>query len=433
MPKRTPSLVVGLVIVAIAIVSVFVIDWQPEAEEAPQLVRPLKTMVIESAVARRTKIYPGRVQASQRVDLAFRVTGPLVDLPVTAGQEVEMGSVIARIDPRDFEIRVATVMSQVEGAKATLAAMRSGRSEDIEVLRAEVRKSEAALALAVTEYALMKKVFDSGAANELELLQRKELRERRDAELRQAQENLQISVTGARPEDIEAAEAFARGLRAQWEDANAALEDTRLTAPFSGVVARRFVENFEFVQVRQPIVSLQDVSVIEVVINVPESDLLTRREEKAYIAFASFEGLPDEQFELELKEFATDADPATQTYEATLTMQAPDGVNILPGMTATVRAYPRYLAEGDAEAYAVPIDAVPIDGLGNYYVWTLTPEEGDVWTTHRTEVQVGNLTGDSAVVTAGLHIGDRVATAGVHFLREGQRVRLLTPVGESGS
>lgn len=431
--KRILSVVIGLIVVAGAIVSVFVIDWKQEVEALPPLVRPLKTMVIESAVAHRIKVYPGRVQASQRVDLAFRVAGPLVDLPVTSGQKVAAGSIIARIDPRDFQIRLDDVSSQIDEAGANLEAMRRGRPEDIEKLRADVRKANAALTLATTEYDRTKAAFDNAAANEFELLQRLEMRERRDAELRHATENLQIGENGARPEEIEAAQAAIRGLDARRTDAQASFDDAKLTAPFAGVVARRYVENFEFVEVRQPIVSLQDISNVDVVINVPESDLVTRNEEETYVAFASFEGIPDRQFELVLKEFATDADSATQTYEVTLTMPAPDGINILPGMTATVRAYPRQVVDGEADAYAVPLDAVPVDGVGIYYVWKLVLEEGGVWAVHRADVEIGNLTGDTAVVTKGLQKGDRIAAAGVRFLREGQHVRLLAPVDEDGS
>ena len=260
--------------------------------------RPLKTMVIESAVSLRIKVYPGRVQASQRVDLAFRVSGPLVELPVTAGQQVEADSIIARIDPRDFQIRLNDVSSRIDEANANLGAMRRGRPEDIEKLRAEVRKANASLALATTEYDRTKGAFDREAASEFELLQRLETRERRQAEQQQAEENLRIGENGARPEDIEAAEAAIRGLEAQRADAQASFDDARLTAPFAGVVARRYVENFEFIEVRQPIVSLQDVSSIEVVVNVPEKLFAGAR--KGAKARVGFKALPEMDIEGEV-------------------------------------------------------------------------------------------------------------------------------------
>ena len=74
-------------------------------EEPPgdQIVRPIKTMLVGEAegIGRN---YPGNVQASQRVNLSFRVSGPLIELPVKEGEFMEKGSKLAKIDPRDYYI-----------------------------------------------------------------------------------------------------------------------------------------------------------------------------------------------------------------------------------------------------------------------------------------------------------------------------------------
>ena len=51
-----------------------------------------------------SRIYYGIVQGSERVNLSFRVSGPLIELNVLEGDSIEKGSLIARIDPRDYEI-----------------------------------------------------------------------------------------------------------------------------------------------------------------------------------------------------------------------------------------------------------------------------------------------------------------------------------------
>ena len=57
---------------------------------------------------------------------------------------------------------------------------------------------------------------------------------------------------------------------AELDKAKKALEDASLKAPFGGVVAQRFVENFTEVRAKQQIVSLQDTSLLELVVYVPE-------------------------------------------------------------------------------------------------------------------------------------------------------------------
>ncbi|MCD2452269.1 biotin/lipoyl-binding protein [Methylicorpusculum oleiharenae] len=53
---------------------------------------------------------PGTVRASDRVDLAFQVSGPLIELPVKEGQPVKKGDLLARIDPRDYETNLRNTM-----------------------------------------------------------------------------------------------------------------------------------------------------------------------------------------------------------------------------------------------------------------------------------------------------------------------------------
>jgi RND family efflux transporter MFP subunit len=142
-------------------------------------------------------------------------------------------------------------------------------------------------------------------------------------------------------------------------------------------------------------------------------------------AVATFDFLPGREFTVELKEVSTEADPATQTYAVTVVMPAPKDVTILPGMTATIRTYRKESAGPAGGGYAVPVDAVPVDGLGNCFVWVVKEKADRAWTVHRREVTVGEMMQDSILVTDGLEQGDHIATAGVHFLQEGQQVRLL--------
>ncbi len=77
--RHLAGVVIGLTAVGAAVYSVFFVDWTTEAPPADELVRPVKTMVIDSPYASVGRKYPGRVLAHQRVDLAFQVAGPLIE------------------------------------------------------------------------------------------------------------------------------------------------------------------------------------------------------------------------------------------------------------------------------------------------------------------------------------------------------------------
>ena len=109
---------VGPVLVALCV-------WGCEkavVDETPP-VRPVRFFQVGASTGRELRTYPGIVEASQEVDLAFRVSGPLVELNATEGNRVEKGATLAQIDPRDYENRLAQTTSSLESAEAELKAM----------------------------------------------------------------------------------------------------------------------------------------------------------------------------------------------------------------------------------------------------------------------------------------------------------------------
>ena len=75
--------------------------------------------------------YPGRIKAAADVDLAFRVAGPILHMPVEVGAFVHKGETIAEIDPRDYELQY----------KATEAEYRQIKAEAERVIELYNRKS----------------------------------------------------------------------------------------------------------------------------------------------------------------------------------------------------------------------------------------------------------------------------------------------------
>ena len=181
--------------------------------------------------------FPGRVQAGRgrRVDVSFRVPGTLLEVPVKTNQSVAKGQVLARLDPRDFETRLAQSSSAVAEARARLAAMQAGdRPEDIQILESQLAAEQARLREAELDFTRTRNLFDRGAAT-------KDAFERATRAVEVARANTAAATTalararaGARVEDIEAQRALIGRLDAQQRETRDALEDTRLTAPFAG-------------------------------------------------------------------------------------------------------------------------------------------------------------------------------------------------------
>jgi RND family efflux transporter MFP subunit len=323
-------------------------------QEKPDVVRPVKVLKLAEAAWTSTEEYPGLVRAARRVDLAFRVSGPLISLAAKEGDSFSRGQVIARILPRDFE----TALAQASA----------------EALEAE------------QQFQRYRELF------------------------------IQNQVSKA---DFDRYRATRDVAKAREEDAKNALDDTWLRAPFEGVIARRFVENYEDVQAKQPIVSLQDISSIEILVDLPERGMIFDGQKDSIVAVAKFPSVPGREFPLRLKEFSTEADPQTLTYQVVLLMEQPDDMRFLPGMTASVVGSGEVIREA-ADGFLIPAIAVVSDGAGGQFVWTLNEKD---MTAHRIPVTAGELAGSSRIrVTSGLSGGETIITAGMTRLVEGMQV-----------
>ena len=99
----------------------------------------------------------------------------------------------------------------------------------------------------------------------------------------------------------------------------------------------------------------------------------------------SFDAMPDRAFPLQLKEFAAQADPRTNTYPVTAVMPHQPDVYLLPGMAVTVEVDFRPNDKGKSnEKYFVPSTAILNEGANGNFVWRYENSSA-----HRVPVTVG--------------------------------------------
>ena len=347
-----------------------------DKEVKPEVIRPVKILTVTSSTDALQLKFPGMVRAAKRADLAFQVEGTLKQLPVDEGQEVKEGQLIAQLDQRDFENNLRNAQGQLARVKA---ALESAQSEYDRILRIQKQ--------------------DPGAASESMVVKRREAVDGSKAEL----ESAQAAVDTARDK----------------------LGYTTLRAPFGGVISKRYVDNFQEVRAKQAIVSLDDLSFLDILVDLPEIVVTSIRESDKQAgstapAHAEFSAAPGKEYALKVKEFATRADPKTQTYQVVFQMERPKNVLILPGMTATVVGEAPARREKGA-FFVIPAIAVFADDQGRSNVWVVDKEK---MTVERRKVTTGDLTGEASIqITEGLRSGDMIAVSGVSQLREGMKVK----------
>lgn len=386
--------------------------------------RPAKVAVVEATPATISRTYPASVLPSREIELSFKVSGQVIELPVRAASGVAQGDVIARIDPRDYENQLSQLQSQRDQAVAQLEALTAGaRVEEIAALEAAVASAQAQVDLTREALARARQLLDRGVATRAQVEGAEAEFRVAEANLRAQQEQLRIGQIGGRPEDIAAAEAAVRGIDAQIKVARDNLTDTTLVAPFDGIIARRDIDNFSNVQAGQDIALLQGLDVVHLAFDIPGPDVtvLTRNGPYQIASTAVFEALPGQVFEAEMVEFSVQADSATQTYRGRVAVRAPEGSVILPGMVANVIAS----TKADDVRVMAPLSAIAAAPDGAPFVWRVDAA-GKV---SIQPVTLGEATGTQVVVADGLAGGEVIISAGVGEIVDGMTVRPITRVG----
>lgn len=343
-----------------------------EIETQEQIVRPIRTMIVQQPEALEQGSIAGKARAAQSVELSFRVGGPLVERPIYVGDIVEKGALVAKIDPTDFEIEVIQAHAGFEQAKARLVRAEGDYRRIIDILKADPG-------------------FTSEATVDL----------RREA-LASAQANVKLAKAALRTAENQ-------------------LSYTELKSPIAGKVVTTYVENFETVQPKQRIVRILDNSRIKFDIDVPSQDIF-------YVDFVSdivveFDDLPGLKIPAVISEIATEASETTKTYRVTLLLEQPQEGEILAGMAGKAYVTVDTGEKQENIALRVPTSAVFSPELGKKsYVWVVDTQSMIV---SKREVQVSNVAELGAEILSGIKPGETIAIAGVHFLTKGSKVRLI--------
>lgn len=326
------------------------------------VVRPARVAEIAYRRQAQTLTLAGTVVPRIESTLGFRVAGKIVRRAVDVGAAVKPGDVIAELDPTDYRLAV-------DNARAALAS------------------AEADYTRAKADHERYLNLKGSAAFVPQTLDQRQSLASTALARVDQA--------------------------RSQLATAENNLDYTVLRADAAGVVTAVQAEVGQVMAQGQGVVRVARLDELEILVGVPEHRLKTVREANV----ASFElwSDPGRRHQARLRELSPSADPVTRTYPARFSvLQPPDFIGL--GMTATL-----VFEKRDAAPVAeVPLSAIFQRGT-QPAVWVVDRTTGLV---DLRPVTIARWRDDTAAIASGVKDGELVATAGVHKLEHGQKVRL---------
>lgn len=243
--------------------------------------------------------------------------------------------------------------------------------------------------------------------------------------------------------EFDTAQATMKSARASLNTARDQLAYTRLEAPFSGVVAKVNLDNYQNVQPTQVVLTLQGTETVDVSIQVPESLLLSLKNialDEAFkprVRFSAPQTLALEKgftptltspghsatYPVQFKERASKVSPGSQTYEVVFTLAPPADLNILPGMSAELLLDMSSLRQHQQAIAILPMSAiVRADNTDTTQVWRYDHTTNQV---EAVTVDLGQIRGNGIEVMSGLQTGDQIVAVGATALKDNMKVKPL--------
>jgi RND family efflux transporter MFP subunit len=354
----------AFVVTATAAIMATLLSACSQPAPPPELLRPARTIELRYDGVRDSNRYFATVASRYEVDQAFRVGGKVHERKVDFGQSVEAGDILAVLDDVDYRL--------VEEAA----------SQRLVAARARARQAE-------SDWQRLQALKHDGSVSEFD------------------EEHAESNLRTAR--------AAAEGEARQLELARNQLQYTVLRATISGVVTSLRLESGQVVAPGQPVISIANASEPEIVVDVPEDHLESFKSARHMASLAT---VPDEAFDVTLRELSAQAAAQTRTYRARLKPLTPRHLPL--GATATLVV--------ERTATGTPAAVIPAAAItqsrGQPAVWAARPDDsGSTAIVELVQVAVHGYRNDEVLVS-GPPAGTLVVTAGVQKMAPGLRVAL---------
>ncbi len=337
-----------------------------------EILRPVRYLTVTDASVFRDRSFSGTSKSSRESRLSFKVSGTVINVPVQIGQRLNAGDLIGEIDPASYVL-------QAQQAQASLV------------------EAQANSRRAAANYERTKGLY--------------------------ANDNASLN-------DLESARAQAESAGAQVRAASKALEIarlnvsyTKLTAATDCSIAALDIEVNENVAAGQQVAAVSCGDAFEVTLDLPES--LIGSVNATTPVTVRFGSIPGEEFSGVISEVAVALAAGSAAFPIVIKI-AESHPSLRSGLAADVTF--QFDSAADKGRVVIPVTAV-INDPGGTFVFVAEPAatEGEA-IVRRRAVTLGELSQLGIEIIDGLNVGDRVITAGVSVIRDGQRV--LMPLSE---
>jgi RND family efflux transporter MFP subunit len=331
----------------------------------------------------------------QEIDIHAKVAGYVRHIGVDVGDRVKRGQTLAVLEVPELEDELNQAAASVRQSK-----------QQVDQVQHELRRAQAEYTVAHLTYSRLEGVMKT----------RPELIAQQEVDAAEGKDQGAEAAVEAAKAGLAAAQEHLQEAKANRERVQALFDYTRITAPFDGVVTRRYADTGAMLaagtsseQQALPLIKLSQNNLLRLEIPVPEGDVpVVRLGKKVRVEVQAL----NKTFEGTVARFADKVDDSTRTMMTEVDVPN-SNLEIVPGMYAYV-SFPVIEKQG---TLAVPIQAVSREG-NKAIAYRIG---GD----HRIQIEpvsVGIETRSQIEILSGLSEGDQVVVGNTSQLRQGQRV-----------
>lgn len=343
-----------------------------------KIVRPVSVYVVQENRNFFEVKFPAVAEAGKEVQLSFKVSGIIEEIPYEIGAFVQQGQLLAKMDNRDY------IVGQNAAREKMLSAQNAYLGAKAQADNA--RRQFARLQALYRENALAKKKYDDAKA----------------------------MVEGAAAKEKAGYAAYMEAKQGYINKENQN-KDTVLFAPYSGYVKHKFADAGSVVSSGMPVLTFSSAGKKKVQINISQNDMKYFAEQSGYV-FKSH----GKEYSLILQTVGKVKQSLDLVYPVVFYFENDE--EILVGTEGSVHVQYEDKEEG---ALLVPVEAV-FDKDGQACVWIF---DGD--SVHKKAVTVMRAEQDGMLSVKNLSAGEAIVVKGVHELYEGQEVRALEDFSET--
>jgi len=354
--------------VALILFTVFFQYCGSQEESKSEEPKAVKYAIVEQSGGLTEKTYSGVTLSSSSTNLSFRASGLLVKLNARVGQRVRKGTLLAQLDQKDAKLSYDQSLLDVQNAKVQYDASASNFDRTKQLYETNN--------VSLSDYEQAKSSYASAQSSYEVALKRLDLQKSQ-------------------------------------------IDYTEIVAPMTGVISSVNSEINEVVNTGTTIImmSAEGKNDIEAQVGIPEKYINDiQNGDEVTISVRSI----NQTFKGSVTEIGY-ASLTGVTYPVTIALESSGNKELRPDMP--IDAIFQFGSKDQSPRLVAPLKAIASDINGNF-VYTLTPGE-NAYEVKKVIVELGDITQRGYEIKSGLNEGDLVAVAGLRFLYEGRKVKLL--------